>query len=301
MDIPADWIPEAELAAAISVFDGDRSKFHRNLLNWRHHGLLPDCYDGLPVPMVRPLGVGPGNEAVYPPVTIAMVRRIDELRRQSPRDMDEWLWQLWLDAYPIDIIKWCRERLLGHAEMISDIDQKRLVEAATRKPAKRSDGRRTFYRRLKARGWFALMTWAVNVAIGARGTQSLFDPASPPLAALANLVEPIADHSSARDRLVGSGIEDMALVRLFAVLDEANATELERVRVDCCAWSRAAEKHDLVGFILSRIWRKPDVRAVILPGLIALRRSPDHQGSLAAGLGISGARPMNPDTSKFQS
>jgi len=287
MNIPADWISEAELATAVGVSDGDQSKFHRNLLNWRHHGLLPECYDGLSVPMVRPLGIGPGNEAVYPPLTIAMVRRIDELRRQSPRDMDEWLWQLWLDAYPIDIIKWCRERLLGHAEIISNVDQKRLVEAATRKPAKRSDARRTFYRRLKAQGWFALMTWAVNVAISARGTQSLFDPTSPPRTALAKLVEPIADHSSVRDKLVGSGIEDMGVGRLLAILDEADATELARVRVDCCAWSRAAERRGLVGFILSRIWRKIDVRAVILPGLIVLRRSPDHQGSLAAGLGIS--------------
>jgi hypothetical protein len=287
MNIPADWISEAELATAVGVSDGDQSKFHRNLLNWRHHGLLPECYDGQPVPMVRPLGVGPGNEAVYPSVTIAMVRRIDELRRQWPRDMDEWLWQLWLDAYPIDIIKWCRKRLLGHAEVISDIDQKRLVEAATRKPAKRSDARRTFYRRLKAQGWFALMTWAVNVAIGARGVQSLFDPTSPPLTALAKLVEPIANNSSVRDKLVGSGIEDIAVGQLLSILDEADATELERARIDCRAWSQAGERRDLIGFILSRMWRKPDVRAVILPGLIALRRSPDHQGSLAAVLGIS--------------
>jgi hypothetical protein len=237
--------------------------------------------------MVRPLGVGPGNEAVYPPVTISIVRRIDDLRRQWPRDMDEWLWQLWLDAYPIDIIKWCRDRLLRHAKAILDIDQKRLVEAATRKPAKRSDARRTFYRRIKAQGWFALMTWAVNVAIGARGMQSLFDPTSPPRAALAKLVEPLADHSSVRNKLVGSGIEDMGVGRLLAVLDETDATELARARVDCRAWSRAAERRGLVGFILSRIWRKIDVRAVILPGLIALRRSPDHQGSLAAGLSIS--------------
>jgi hypothetical protein len=198
--------------------------------------------------------------------------------------MDEWLWQLWLEAFPVDIKKWCRERLLDHAEPISGIAQKRLVEAATRKPAKRSDARLTFYRRLKAQGWFALMTWAVNVAIGARGMQSLFDPASPPLTALAKLVEPIAGHSSVRDNLVGSGIEDMGISRLLAVLDQADATELERVRR---AWSRAGERRDLVGFILSVMWRKPDVRALILPGLIALRRSPDHQGSLAAALGIS--------------
>ena len=183
MDIPADWISEAELVAVIDVS-------HRNLLNWRHHGLLP-------TPMIRHLGVGVGNQAFYPPITIAMVRRINELRRQT-RDIDEWRWRLWLDAYPIDIVKWCRQRLLTYAEVIFDIGEKRFVETATRKPAKRSDPRRTFYRRLKAQGWPALMTWAVNVAIGARPPQSLFDPASSPLAALARLLEPLAYRSSPR-------------------------------------------------------------------------------------------------------
>jgi hypothetical protein len=272
MEIPADWISEAELVAAIDVS-------HRNLLNWRHHGLLP-------TPMIRHLGVGVGNQAFYPPITIAMVRRINELRRQT-RDIDEWRWQLWLDAYPIDIIKWCRQRLLTYAEVISKIDEKRFVETATRKPAKRSDPRRTFYRRLKAQGWPALMTWAVNVAIGARPPQSLFDPASSPLAALARLLEPFSCRSSPRDALVGSPTEDAGVRRLMAVLDEVDAAELERVREDCRALSRAAERRDLLGFILSQMWRRPDVRAVLLPGLVALRRSPDHQGSLAAALGIS--------------
>jgi hypothetical protein len=272
MEIPADWISEAELVEAVDVS-------HRNLLNWRHHGLLP-------TPMIRHLGVGVGNQAFYPPITIAMVRRINELRRQT-RDIDEWRWQLWLDAYPIDIIKWCRHRILTYAEVISEMDEKRFAEAATRKPAKRPDPRRAFYRRLKAQGWFGLMTWAVHVAIGARPPQSMFDPASSPLVALARLLEPFAYRSSPREALVGSPTEDAGVRRLLAVLDEVDATELERVREDCRALSRAAERRDLLGFTLSQMWRRPDVRAVFLPGLVALRRSPDHQGSLAAALGIS--------------
>jgi hypothetical protein len=158
------------------------------------------------------------------------------------------------------------------------------VEAATRKPAMRSDPRRTFYRRLKAQGWFALMTWAVNVAIGARPPQSLFDPASSPLGALAKILEPFAYRSSPREGLVASPTEDAGVRRLLAVLNEADETELERVREDCRALSRAGERRDLLGFILSQMWRRPDVRAVFLPGLVALRRSPDHQGSLALGI-----------------
>lgn len=81
MNIPADWISEARLAQETGVPDEEeaRRKFHRNLENWRRHEralypqietkaivrLLPKSYDGLPVPSVRPLGVGngPGNEA----------------------------------------------------------------------------------------------------------------------------------------------------------------------------------------------------------------------------------------------
>ena len=109
MEVPADWISETDLRAATGVVDEDRKTFHRNLVNWREHGLLPQNYDGSIVPAVRPLGVEIGNEAFYPPITIEMVRRIDELRQRGT--IDHWLWQLWLDGYPIDIIEWCRTRL----------------------------------------------------------------------------------------------------------------------------------------------------------------------------------------------
>jgi hypothetical protein len=35
MDIPAGWISETKLRGAIGVVDEDKSKFHRNLVNWR--------------------------------------------------------------------------------------------------------------------------------------------------------------------------------------------------------------------------------------------------------------------------
>src|SRR5690348_10532131 len=108
MNIPGDWIFEAELAQQTGVAnnDEDRRKFHRNLANWRQHWLLLKLYDGLPVPSVRPLGIGngPGNEAWYPPITIAMVHRINELGLQFPKNMDEWLWHLWLEGYPSEIV-----------------------------------------------------------------------------------------------------------------------------------------------------------------------------------------------------
>jgi hypothetical protein len=274
MDIPADWFSEAQLAAASGVSDDDRSKFHRNLLNWRHHGLLPRCYDGLPVPMIHHLGVGVGNEAFHPPITLPMIRRIDELQRES-RDMDEWLWRLWLDGYPVNIIEWCRRRLTALAAAISGADEKRLNHDATRKPAKRLDPRRLIYRLLRTQGWYALMAWTVAVAIGARSAASLFDAASSPLAML-----------TGRKDVTGAAIvENMGLNDLLAVLNQVGETEIEKVREDCRVISRAGNVRNLARLVLTAMWRRMDTRAILLPGLIALRRSPGHQGSLIEVLG----------------
>jgi hypothetical protein len=71
------------------------------------------------------------------------------------------------------------------------------------------------------------------------------------------------------------------------VLDNHSTSELERLRIDLFAFSRAGERRNLVGFILSRMWKKHKLRALLVPGLILLRRSPDHQGDLAVALGLS--------------
>ena len=166
------------------------------------------------------------------------------------------------------------------------------MRVLTRKPTKRSDPRRSFYRRLKAYGWSELTKWAVSIGAGLLIQQSVFDSVSPPRQALAKLMGRSA--SSIGDGLAGSPIETMRLAQLVAVLDDLNASELERVRMDLRACSRAGERRDLVGFVLSRIWRRHDVRACLLPALVMLRRSPDHQLDLATMLGISASQSNPP-------
>ena len=70
------------------------------------------------------------------------------------------------------------------------------------------------------------------------------------------------------------------------VLDNHSTSERERVRMDLLALSRAGELHNLVGFILSRMWKMHFLRALFVPGFILLRRSPDHQDDLAMALGL---------------
>ena len=279
MEIPDGWISESDLRAGIGVTDEDRDAFHRNLVNWRYHWLLPQRCDGFPVPAIRPLGFAVGNEAFYPAITVEMVRRINE-QRQHSKNMEKWLWQLWLDGYPVDIIEWCRTRL-SKIRPVVEKDAKELVDFATRKPAKRSDPRRSFYRRLMARGWLGLMTWTVHIAIGKRPPESIFDPHSPPRSALARIfgigTEPLAIRAGLDD----SGIEELSIARLLAVLDEDIAAgELHKVREDCWVLSRLPKAQTLIGKIFAAVGRSPSCRAGLLPALILLHRSPDHQDTL---------------------
>jgi hypothetical protein len=226
----------------------------------------------------------------------------------------------WLDGYPAPYIEWCRELLcswlkpytvatwadlpptgssLDDARIVEDTGQvalwdgvqwtngtSRLRYLVTRQP-KRSDPRQSFYRWLTWKLWFPLMEWAIQVGLGQRIQESVHDPISPSRDAVAKLLAPMIEASSVRDGLAGSGIEDMRIRTLLEVVDNPSTSERERVRMDLLALSRAGELHNLVGFILSRMWKKHRLRALFVPGLILLRRSPDHQGDLAMALGLS--------------
>lgn len=321
MEVPAGWISETELRAAAGVADEEKKTFHRNLVNWRENGLLPRFYDGHQVPFVDYGGVGIGNEAWHPPITIEMVRRIDELRQRGT--MDHWLWQLWLDGYPIDIIAWCRTRLARLLPLISEDvkdlvkkdgkdpvekdgkdlipkDAKDLVDFATRKPEKRSDPRRSFYRRLMARGWLGLMTWTVHIVIGRRPPESIFDPHSPLQSALARIFGTGIETSTIRAGLDGSGIEEHSVARLLAVLNEDIAAgELHKVREDCWVLSHSDKARRPVGIarILAAMWSSLTCRAGLLPALILLHRSPDHQDTL---LDVAKRHSSSPTAHQFE-
>jgi hypothetical protein len=208
-----------------------------------------------------------------------MVQRIDGVRQRGG-NMSTWLWQLCFEGLPADVIGWCRTELTNLQEPI-DKDVKDLEENATRKPRKRSDPRRSFYRRLMARGWLAVMTWALHVAIGMRPSESMFDPVSHPLSALARVFGIKTDPSVMRAGLDGSRIEDFSIRRFLAVLNEPiGPGELHKVMEDFWVLSHCDKGDILITEILAAMWRFVSCRAVLLPGLILLHRSPDHQDSL---------------------
>jgi len=89
--------------------------------------------------------------------------------------------------------------------------------------------------------------------------------------------ERLLEHSAA----VSAGKpQRIALARLLVVLDEVRPDELEKVREDCWVLSQTAGKSGVVCMVLSAMWRWKYCRPIIVPALIELHRSPDHQSSL---------------------
>jgi hypothetical protein len=73
----------------------------------------------IPRPLVVPLATGRGGAAFYPPETSAIIRRLQELRREA-RDRDDCLWRLWLEGYSVDTRGWAAERLEAMANRLAE-------------------------------------------------------------------------------------------------------------------------------------------------------------------------------------
>jgi hypothetical protein len=95
------WLPlGAVFAAGID---------ERTLTNWRERHLIPR-------PAIVPTPRG-GTATYYPPETPAIIRRVRELQRQS-RSAAEWLWRLWLEGQPVEMLPWARRRLEALASKV---------------------------------------------------------------------------------------------------------------------------------------------------------------------------------------
>jgi hypothetical protein len=218
--------------------------------------------------------------------------------------METWLWALWLDpaGFPIDIVTWCRKRLVEICASIAGVDQKNLEIALTRKP-RRSDPRRAIYWRLNVSLWYALMKWAAALSARRTPITSIYDEESAVLEALniaGNLSVAVPGGKLLRELLPDAdcqfSIEDWSP---SAVLDSLKNGEIEHARQNwrqlaeiaqllergesiCLKGNRQALKAafgasvpPLIAFPLA-MWRDFDLRASLLPGLIGLRRLPGY-------------------------
>jgi hypothetical protein len=278
-----NWLSEQDLRAATGIS-------RHNLVRWRQQSLIP-------APKRRFLGRSAGSASYYPPVAVPMIQRLYQLRRQN-RDVDEWLWRLWIDGFPINIRSWAHTRLARAQKAVARIKNSKDLQigmtGVANRRATRTDPRRPIHRRLKGSNRHSLLMWAAAVAFGIEPAKSLYDPASPAFDALKKAGglsnEPPPDPEINPERL--------SLGRLREILTRANDAELEQAREDWRSISKLAEMAEAIDwhhtrtiidarrtssvqppapidFFLS-IWHDFDVRALLLPSFIDLHRSPEH-------------------------
>jgi hypothetical protein len=88
----------------------------RDLIELRRRGLFPFKIEHTHIPGRR------GSASFFPREAVAFLNHLAELR-QKRRDVDEWIWQLWLHPadYEIDMRKWVLQRLTWRLETIEAV------------------------------------------------------------------------------------------------------------------------------------------------------------------------------------
>jgi len=304
---PEGWLDEAELVAATGIN-------HWNLVRWRGKGLV--------VKPINPrLGFAVGTASYYPPIAVPMIKRLDELR-QSTRNPDQWLWRLWFEDFPADIRLWTDDRLAAEQKNLAPIRNDRDLEtiiSAIPAPG-RKDPHRLIYKpfnrtsdRHKGDHPKSLMFWAAAVAAGIDLPASLYDP-MPPLLKILKKAGGLPDDMPPPDDDLH--VEQMSLAFLRKILASVkNEAELERARSDWKLISCLAERANVIDWeglmrglprrvrrsltkrrlpppppavdYLIACWRDFTARAVLLPFLIFIRRSPDHAQTLSYNLALA--------------
>jgi hypothetical protein len=293
---PDNWLTEQELRTATGIS-------RHSLVRLRQRGLFPK-----PTRVFG--GRGTGSASYYPPVAVSMIRRFYELRRET-RNIDECLWRLWLDGFPIDICKWADECLaplqtaLASVGNIEDL-KKTIIERSSSTRPTRTDPRRAIYSRLRMKEDISLLQWGVDVMAGLAPAKSLHDPASPAFNAL-KMAGGLSEDAERPDYELL--VEGFSLARLRDILAGAGTAEMEQSWRDWKFIAEMAEASEAVDWHATRktlnlqrtssaqppapadflfaLWRNFYARAVLLPFLISVRRSPDHSHKLSEILAVA--------------
>lgn len=284
------WLTEEELLAKAEV-----GRF--SLERLRAMGLVPKGNR-------QSLGRGIGTTRfLYPPIAVPMIRRAVEVRKSRP-GKDGAFWGLWLDGYPIDIVRW----IDGHLKPLqrktanatrADVDT--VSRGTAREPAKRTSLHRAIFRRLQEqKGRRHFLSWASAIGVGIEPALSLYAADSELLPAF----NKATGASGPPD--VDLEIEKMSVPRLRDIVAKANPDDLEQARRDCKTisdlvglaeavdWRRVRSRLDVPrqgvndgrsGPIepferLVSMWRSFDARAAVIPYLIFVRGVPGYRFEL---------------------
>ena len=284
MEDTAGWLTEEQLIAetGIGPFTLDRR---------RRQGLVPWAR--------RFLGFGVGTRTVYPPIAVPMLRRLQELQ-QAFKGVDRWRWALWLEGYPVDIIKW-HDRLLrlkNRAKALAKGKIKTVVVEAARKGRLRGKPLQPIFNHV--RQWQArqaVLEWSVTVGVGAVPPASVYARESLAAKAFSKAT------SAAQPADPSLEIEQMSFERLHKIITSASVSDIELARLDCnrlaglvtlaasLDWRRV---RDALGVThqggsatpiapferLIGLWDNLDFRACLIPFLMFVRSRPGYRYEL---------------------
>jgi len=253
-----------------------------------------------------------GSVTYYPRSALPTICRFRELRRET-RKIDECVWRLWIEGFPIDILKWALARLAPNEALIAtaagdDIEnvRKQIIEASSVKPSRTNAGY-PIHGRLGSNAANSLLYWAIDIIAGLTPAKSLDDPSSPPFDALKKAGGLIGDWPPPDPEL---SVESLSIPHLCEILRNASTDEVDQARRD---WAMIAQLVDGSGAIdwrsirkalhvertssaqpiapadfLIALWHDFDARAVLLAGLIHVRScSPDHSHKLSEILALA--------------
>lgn len=291
------WLAEQQVISETGIgrFTLDR---------WRREGLV--SWDR------RFLGFGIGTRTVYPPIAVAIIRRIQELQREF-KGVDRWRWVLWLEGFPVDIVRSLNDRLrqfqkraktagdhLGRRENQTETTGKIApgFEEAVGKGRLRGKPLQPVFDRLRQQqARKTLLEWGVSIGAGVVPPASIYTPGSP-------ASKPFNKGTgAAQPPDPALEIEKMSFKRLHEIVNKASPSEIEQARLDC---SRLADLVKLAASLdwgrvrdaisvthqggpatpiapferLIGLWENLDSRACIVPFLIFVRSRPGYRYEL---------------------
>jgi len=291
----ASWLTEEQLIAetGLGEFTLDR---------WRREGLIPWRRQFL--------GFGEGTATVYPPIAVSMVRRLQELRLEF-KGVDRWRWALWLEGYPVDIVRSLKDRLqqfrkraktagnyLDRLQKQTARSDKDAFEEAAGKGRLRGNPLQPIFDRLRQQqARRVLLEWGVAIGAGVVPPASIYTPGSPAAKAFNKGI------GAAKARDPSLEIEKMSFPRLNEIVRKASAGDIEQARLDCsrlaglvklaaslnwsCVRDAISVTHQggpatpiapferLIG-----LWDNLDYRACIIPFLIFVRSRAGYRHEL---------------------
>jgi hypothetical protein len=257
-----------------------------------------------------------GLDSYYPSESIGTIKRLLELSAESPRNLDEWLWRLWLEGHEVDVRAWARKHL---AYGLKELGRRR------------SSGSRLIQNRIRGPMHRAALSHYANFAASGRAgpaRDASMHNADPPILDFVLRIGGLpgnagppsgelkkVEHSyefSCLDRILQDATDDeLTQARrdwqtLARWVDAAQAVDWNAVSPDVSAriksltgarpdppsWrARKAQRQrpmpppDLVRFLMD-FWPELAARAAILPLLIHLRRSPTLDKVITEGVAM---------------